>query len=132
MGMGMQFARWVFLIAGIYGVLILVPGFFLEHQASAMTPPTITHPEFYYGFYGSALAWQFVFFAISREPRRLRHLMLLSVFEKVTFFGACLALYLTGRLAIGGPLIGALIDGVWMILFIFAWIRSHPSRDLAA
>jgi hypothetical protein len=122
----MRFARWVFLIAGIYGVVILAPGLFLERQAGAMAPPAITHPEFYYGFYGSALVWQFVFFAIARDPMRFRQLMLLSALEKLAFFAACLALYFAGRLALGGPFVGGLLDGVWMVLFLLAWRGSRP------
>jgi hypothetical protein len=122
----MKFARWVFLIASIYGVLVLIPGFFLERQVGELTPPAITHPEFYYGFYGSALVWQFLFFAISRNPSGLRPFMLLAVIEKIAFFVPGMVLFLTGRLAPGGPFIGALIDGVLMCLFLAAWWLSRP------
>jgi len=120
-----NFASRVFLVAGIYGVLVLVPGFFLEAQVGIVSPPPITHPEFYYGFYGSALAWQLVFLMIARDARRFRPLMLVAaVFEKLPFFAACVLLYFDGRLAVGGPLIGSLIDGIWMVLFIVAWYRT--------
>jgi hypothetical protein len=123
----MRFARNVFLIAGIYGLVILIPGYFLERTANEMAPPAITHPEFYYGFYGAALAWQLVFLAIARDPAGLRPLMLLGAVEKLTFFAACLALYFTNRLAFGGPLMGSLVDGVWLVLFIVAWRRVGPA-----
>jgi hypothetical protein len=45
----------VFLISGIYGVLILAPGLFLERLSEEVASPAISHPEFYYGFLGSAL-----------------------------------------------------------------------------
>lgn len=118
----MKAARWIFLIAGIYGILVLIPGFFLESMVAA---PPITHPEFYYGFYGSALVWQLVFLAIARDPVKLRPLMLLAVLEKVAFFVPSLALHFTGRLPMGGPLIGGMIDGVLMVLFAFAWWSSR-------
>jgi hypothetical protein len=118
----MRVARWIFLISGIYGALVLIPGFFLERLTP---PPTLTHPEFYYGFYGSALVWQFVFLAIAREPAKLRPLMLLAVLEKAAFFAPSLWLYFSGRLAMGGPFIGGLIDGVLMVLFAFAWWCSR-------
>ncbi len=122
----MRFARWVFLVAGVYGCLILVPGVFLERQAGTLAPPAITHPEFYYGFYGSALVWQIVFLVIARDPARYRPLILVSVFEKLTFLVACLALYFTGRLVVSGPLFGSLLDGVWMVLFAIAWWVTRP------
>jgi hypothetical protein len=120
----MRFARWTFLIAGVYGVLVLIPGFFLE---GAVAPPPINHPEFYYGFYAAALVWQAVFLLISRDPARWRPLMLLAVFEKLAFFGPCLVLFALGRLAPGGPLLGGLIDGVWMVLFAICYLRTRPS-----
>jgi hypothetical protein len=121
----MRSARWIFLIAGIYGVLVLVPGFFLETRFGASEPPAVTHPEFYHGFFGSALVWQLAFFVIASDPVRYRPLMLVSVLEKLSFLATCLALYATGRLAAGGPLLGSLIDGVWMVLFVIAWRQTR-------
>jgi len=57
------FATRVYLIAAIYGFLVLVPQYFLE---ASLVPPT-THPEQFYGFVGLALVWQFVFVMISRD-----------------------------------------------------------------
>ena len=123
----MKFARTTYLLAAIYGVIVLVPGFFLEAQFDQAPPPTLTHPEFYYGFYGAALVWQFAFFLISSDPVRYRPLMLVTVLEKAGFLIACLALWSSGRMAPSGPFYGSLIDGVWMVLFIIAWKRT-PSR----
>ena len=74
----MRFARWVYAIAGIYGILILVPGFFLISQVA---PPSINHPEFYYGFYGTALAWQIGFLLIARREVPLLIHLLVLLFE---------------------------------------------------
>jgi hypothetical protein len=127
----MRFARWVFLIAAVYGVLVLAPAFFLEEQANIASPPAITHPEYYYGFFGSAFVWQIVFFAISRDPVRFRPLIPIAILEKIAFFAASLALYFTGRLPMSGPFIGGLIDGVWMVLFTAAWFVSRPDAKSA-
>jgi hypothetical protein len=129
--MGMKLARWIFLVAGIYGILILTPGFFLEAQANASDPPPITHPEFYYGFFGSALVWQFVFLAIWRWPEKLRLLMPIAIVEKIAFFATCLALYFTGRMTLGGPFIFSMIDGFWMVMFTVAWFASKPAAKPA-
>ncbi len=120
----MKFARTTYLLAAIYGILVLLPGFFLEAEFSQSTPPALTHPEFYYGFYGSALVWQFAFCLIFRDPVRYRPLMLVTVLEKAGFLIACLALWSSGRMAPSGPFYGSLIDGVWMVLFIIAWKRT--------
>jgi hypothetical protein len=48
----MRFARVVFLVAGIYGVLILTPIYFMEGKIGRETPPAVTHPEYFFaGFW---------------------------------------------------------------------------------
>jgi hypothetical protein len=120
----MRLARWVYAISGLYGLLILVPGFFL---APMVTPP-LNHPEFYYGFYGTALAWQIGFLLIASNPVRWRALMPVTFVEKLGFFLPCLWLYHTGQLPPGGPLYGSLLDGVWFVLFVIAW-RKTPKAN---
>ena len=78
----MKFARWTFLIAGIWGFLVLVPLYFLEKRTGFVHPPAITHPEYFYGFLGVALAWQVLFLVIARDPERFRSAMLPAMMEK--------------------------------------------------
>jgi hypothetical protein len=118
----MRLARWIFLIAGIYGVLVLLPGFFVELAGRPQA-----QPEFYYGFLALALVWQQVFFAIARDPAGLRWLMPVAVLEKAAFFAPSVALHIAGRLAVSGPFIGAMIDGVWMVLFAVAWRATRQA-----
>src|SRR5579884_36129 len=80
----MKFARIVFLVAGIYGLIVIAPLFFMEGVVNSTTPPAITHPEYYYGFAGTALVWQIFFIVLSRDPLRYRPMMLMAVLEKVT------------------------------------------------
>jgi len=123
----MKFARWTFLIAGIYGLLALVPMYFMETQFGLDNPPAITHPEFFYGFIGVAVAFQFVFIIISTDPQKYRPLMLASIVEKFSFAIAAAVLLLNGRLA--GPIvIGAGIDLVLGVLFSLAWFGSVSGR----
>src|SRR5689334_16082459 len=70
-----KFASRVFLGAGIYGVIALLPQYFLEKKLGQDFPPPLTHPEHFYGFIGVALAWQLVFLTISRDVQRYRPLM---------------------------------------------------------
>ena len=125
----MKFARRVFLIASIYGVAILAPGYFLEALYAELSPPPLNHVEFYYGFYGTALVWQLVYFLISRDPLRYRPLMPVAALAKLSFFGTCLVLFLSGRLAAGGALYGSMLDGVLMVLFVIAYRRT-PARAM--
>lgn len=120
----MQTVRWIFLIAGAYGVIALVPGIFAE-----LYSPPVQAPEFYYGFFFLALVFQLVFLAIARDPVGLRALIPICVLEKLAFFGPGVTLFALGRLELSGPLIGALIDGVLMLLFLFAWFKSRNATS---
>ena len=81
----MIFAKRVFRIAGIHGLIVLAPMYFIANQISRNFPPAITHPEHYYGFIGVALAWQILFLVLSSEPARYRPMMLPAFLEKATY-----------------------------------------------
>jgi hypothetical protein len=51
-----RFAHWVFLLAGIIGVLEIAPLYLMEDVIGRTQPPPISHPGFYYGFVGVTLA----------------------------------------------------------------------------
>jgi hypothetical protein len=116
----MTFARRVFLVASVYGSISLLPQYFLEGRYGLVSPPAITHPEFFYGFIGVALAWQVAFFIVSRDPIRYRPLMIPAVLEKATFAVATTWLFSAGRL---NPQMFAagLIDLLLGVLFAIAY-----------
>ena len=68
----MRFAKVVFWIAGIWGMLVLTPLYFLFDRIGRQDSPSITHPAFYYGFVGTALAWQIAFLIMATNPVRFR------------------------------------------------------------
>jgi len=114
------FARRVFYLAAIYGFVSLVPMYSLERRLLERMPPALTHPEFYYGFVGVALAWQVLFVLIAREPARLRPAMLPAVLEKLSWGAAVLVLMAQGRIG-SFFLPAALIDLLLAALFMAAW-----------
>ena len=118
----MKFTKIVYLIAGIYGLLGVVPNYFLETQNNQQFPPAITHPEYYYGFLGVALAWQIAFFIISRDPVRYRPLFITTVIEKFSFGIDNIALFALGRVTTF-VLVFGLVDLVWGILFIICYFK---------
>lgn len=125
----MKTTRLIFALAALYGMTVLLLGLFGEEQFNAAMPPAITHPEFYYGFHGVALVFQLIFVLIAIDPVRYRPLMLVAVLEKLAFFGPALWLYSSGRLVEGGPFYGAMIDGVWALLFVLAWWLARPEEE---
>jgi vacuolar-type H+-ATPase subunit I/STV1 len=119
----MKVAKIVFWIAGIWGVLILAPLYFMFDLIGRQDPPPITHPAFYYGFVGAGLAWQAAFFVIARDPVRFRTMIIPSVFEKFSYGGALIVLYLQHRLHLQDMAFGA-IDVLFGILFVIAFLKT--------
>src|SRR5258705_13860521 len=94
----MKFAKVVFWIAGTWGLLIIAPLYFIFDLIGRKDPPPITHPGFFYGFVGLALAWQIAFLFIARDPVRYRPLMIPSIIEKFAYGVAVVPLRLQARM----------------------------------
>lgn len=126
----MRFAKIVFTVAGVYGLLVLVPQYFLEGRYGRDFPPPVAHPEHYYGFVGLAVVWQVLFLVVARDPVRYRPMMIVAVLEKLSFGVAVPVLYLAGRVA---PLMlaPAGVDLVLGALFVAAYLKT-PRRDSRA
>ncbi len=123
----MRFARSVFLLAGVCGIIIMAPMYFLEERLGQDNPPAITHPEIYYGFVGVTLAWQLMFLVIAYDPIRFRLGMLPAIFEKASYVFAVAVLCVLGRAA--GIVIGfAVLDAVWMVLFSIAFSITTKAK----
>src|SRR5262249_60594342 len=97
--MTIKFAQRLFLGAGIYGMVVIVPMFFLEHLIGEYDPPSITHAEFYYGFVCTAFAWQIVYLMMARDPLRLRPMLIPAIVGKAGFAVSVFVLFAQGRLA---------------------------------
>jgi hypothetical protein len=120
----MKFARIVFWIAGIWGVLVITPLYFMFDVISRNDPPPITHPGFFYGFAGAALAWQIAFFFIAKDPARHRPLMIPSVFEKFSYGAAVVVLVLQGRMHRSDGVFGG-ADLLFGVLFVIAYLKTR-------
>jgi hypothetical protein len=123
----MKFAKIVFWIAGIWGVLALTPLYFMLNVIGRQDPPAITHPAFYYGFVGLGLSWQIAFLVIAMNPVRYRPLMVACVIEKFTYSATLTVLYLQHRLHASDLVFGA-IDFSFGVLFVLAFLKT---KDLA-
>jgi hypothetical protein len=123
----MKFAKIVFWSAGIWGVLVLTPLYFMFNLIGRQDPPPITHPAFYYGFVGAGLAWQIAFLIIATDPVRFRPIIIACVVEKFTYAGALIVLYLQSRLHTSDLTFGV-VDLLFGVLFVVAFFRV---RDVA-
>ena len=115
-------ARLIYRIAGIYGLIVLLPLFLAEDYIARQAPPAITHPEYFYGFLGAAGVMQLVYLTIAGDPMRFRPLMPITVLAKLSFVFVVATLFLQGRLAAATlplPAVDLLIGAA----FAFAWLR---------
>jgi hypothetical protein len=119
----MKFAKIVFWSAGVWGVLVITPLYFMFDLIGRQDPPPITHPAFYYGFVGVGLAWQIAFLIIAANPVRFRPLMIAGIVEKFSYGSALTVLYLQRRLHLSDLTFGA-VDLLFGVLFVFAFFGT--------
>ncbi|HEY6386112.1 MAG TPA: hypothetical protein VIX91_10560 [Candidatus Acidoferrum sp.] len=122
----MKFANIIFWIAGIWGLLVITPLYFLFDIIGQKDPPPITHPGFFYGFVGCALAWQVAFCFMATDPVRYRPLMLPSILEKATYAIAIVILVVQSRTH-PSDLVFAGTDALFGVLFVIAYFKTKPS-----
>ena len=118
-------ASLIFRIAGIYGLIVLLPLFFAEPMFALYAPPALTHPEYYYGFLGAAATMQLVYLTIATDPVRYRALMPIAALAKLNFVAAVAILFAMGRLeafALSLPTVDLVIG----IAFLWVWRRLMP------
>ena len=124
----MKFAKVVFWIAGIWGVLVIAPLYFLLDTVGRQDPPAVTHPEFYYGFVTVTLMWQVAFFVIAMDPARYRSLMIPPALAKFGYAVMLAVMHLEGRVS-RNQLLFALVDFVLGILFVIAFVRTKTTAE---
>lgn len=123
----MKFAKRVFLIAGIYGLIVVLPMYFLEEKNSRDFPPPITHPEYYYGFIGVTLAWQVLYLVLATDPRRYRPMMIPPILAKASFVVAAVILFFQNRVPFV-MFVVAIPDLIMCVLFAIAFLKTSPKK----
>jgi hypothetical protein len=121
----MKFSKIVFWIAGILGLLLFTPHYFMFNAIGHNDPPPITHPEFFYGFVGAAVVWQIAFLFIAVNPVRLRPMMIPCVLEKFASGVTILALVLQHRM-FHHDFIFAAVELLFALLFLAAFFLTSP------
>ncbi len=121
----MKLAKWVFLIAGILGLLSAIPLAFAEKVMA------VKQPEFYYGFVFLNICWQILYLFIFLDPVRYRPMMIPAFLAKSSGTVALTWLYLLGRVPSHWIAIGT-VDGVFAVMFLVAfWATRNDSKERA-
>ncbi len=118
---GVRFARYVFGVAGIYGLLAALGMYLNPAVLGAVQPVPLV---FFYGFAGVVLAWQIAFLIIASDPLRYRLLMLAALVEKITFVAAVAMLQSPEPLP-QELMLGAAIDGLLFVLFALSYFFTR-------
>src|SRR5262245_46842829 len=130
--MTVKFAQRLFLVAGLYGMAVILPLFFVERLIGEYDPPLITHPEFYYGFAFTALAWQIVYLMMARDPLRWRPILIPAILGKAGFAVSVFVLCAQGRIApqnVVLPAIDLLLAGLFAWAYMALWEERVPGSD---
>lgn len=120
----MTLARIVFVIAGIWGIVVLTPFYWLVDVTGRRYDPPTAYPHFFYGFLAVALAWQIAFLVIGSNPARFRALMIPAMLEKFGYVATLAALYGLGRIT-SVDAQAAVPDGLLGLLFILAFVKTR-------
>ena len=118
------FARIVFVVAGIWGIVVLTPFYWLVDVTGRRYDPPTAYPHFFYGFVAVALAWQIAFLVIGSNPARFRALMIPAMLEKFGYVATLAALYGLGRIT-SVDAQAAVPDGLLGLLFILAFVKTR-------
>ena len=122
----MRFARIVFVVAGVWGLAVLTPFYWLvDVTGRRYTSPT-EYPHFFYGFISVAMAWQIAFLVIGSNPVRCRPLMIPAALEKFGYVVTLAVLYGQARIS-SADAQAAVPDLLLGILFIVAFAKLRGS-----
>lgn len=122
----MRFARIVFIGAGIWGIVVLTPLYWLVDVTGRQYAVPNDYPQFFYGFLGVTFAWQIAFLIIGSNPARFRTMMIPAMIEKFSYVSTVVFLYYQSRISTldAQP---AISDAVLGTLFVVAFLRTRTS-----
>lgn len=121
-----MFARRVFQVAAIWGLLVIPLGYAGYLSAADPSLTAIARPEIVHGFFLVTFAWQLVFGLISTDPARYRLLMPIAVLEKLPFAAVTFWLFSLGLVDTTILFMGAM-DALLGTLFVVAFLKTSSA-----
>ena len=122
----MKFAKVVFVGAGMWGIGVLTPLYWLVDVSGRRYGVPTEYPQFYYGFLSVAMAWQIAFLIIGSNPARFRVLMIPGILEKLGYVVPLVVLYQQARVTWADAQ-AAVPDFALAILMMLAFVKTRPS-----
>jgi hypothetical protein len=127
----MRFAKIVFIAAGVWGIVVLTPLYFLLDVTGRQYAPPTTYPQFFYGFLSVTMAWQIAFLVIGSSPVRFRLQMNPSIIEKLGYVVTVAVLHAQARISAADAR-AAVPDLLLGVLFIVAFAKTRGRTGVAA
>ena len=125
----MKFARVVFVAAGVWGLAVVTPLYFLFDLTGRRYAPPTTYPHFFYGFLSVTMAWQVAFLVIGSNPARFRPLMIPGIVEKLGYVVTLAVMYGQARI-LPADAAAAVPDLLLGILFIAAFAKTSSADSV--
>ena len=126
----MKFARWVFLIAGILGLLPVLPlAYDTIANGEAILPDFASMGLFFCVVVFQYVCWQILYIVLASDPVRYRLMMIPSFFAKVSAPFNPIWLFLYG-FNYWIPI--AVVDVVFAILFLIAFWSAGRELNKSA
>jgi hypothetical protein len=123
----MRSAKFIFVGAGAWGIVVLTPLYWLFDVTGRSYNPPLDYPHFFYGFVSVAMAWQIAFLVIGSNPARYRPLMIPGILEKLGHVAGVFVLSVNERISAIDTQ-AAIPDLVLAMLFMVAFATSRPAR----
>jgi hypothetical protein len=120
---GVRLAKIVFLMAGVWGIVVVTPLYFLHDVTGQAYAAPATYPHFFYGFLSVTMAWQIAFLVIGSNPARFRALMIPGIVEKAGYVITVAVLYSHGRVS-PAEASTAVPDCLLGLLFVAAFVKT--------
>lgn len=124
----MRLAEIVFTGAGVWGIAVLTPLYWLVDLTGRQYSRPADYPQFFYGFLSVAMAWQVAFLVIGSSPARFRPLMIPSIVEKLGHVATVAVLYGQSRISAADAL-GAVPDLLLGTLFVVAFAKTRTFME---
>jgi hypothetical protein len=119
----MRFAKFVFTGAGVWGLVVIAPLYFLLDISGREYAFPTSYPHFFYGFLVVTTAWQIAFMVIGSNPARFRPLMIPAVIEKLGYVVAVALLHGSEYIS-NAEAMTAAPDLILGVLFIAAFLKT--------
>ena len=125
----MKFSKIAFTAAGIWGLLILTPLYFLHDVVAQARGGPVSYPE-YFGFLAITVAWQAAFLVIGSNPARFRMMMLPAIAEKFIYVITMTVLLQQGRV-LPQEMLPVVPDAILGVLFTMCARRMATAARYA-